>query len=612
MKSLTWLLECILQDCSIRCGTDTHRDFVTLSRRVEHEGISFLTITLPNFCKDFERSLEQEFVDPTAFVGFHKAGALPRFLGGLLGLVFDREDGTLLDDPPEWVIQAIRQICLVCKKIHLECSHQRTKEAFDGFVQCENDIRRTFQSALPWGTPGKGDPHNRQELWERIRKDYKPVLKGLGNRRQYSARGRSSYEDPYHLFGVVADVVWSNVLARAQLDVENAEVRPRHGPGATAERITGNQKYVHKRWHSRLEPYFPFTAFGIVSLNALDEESTLADLDIVEPGAEQPVRVISVPKTLSAPRIIAIEPVCMQYTQQALASTIVKSIEKHPLTAGHVNFSDQSINRELALVGSKTQDIGTLDLSEASDRVHLELVKRLLQTVPALRDAVLACRSTSAEVPGYDTPVVLEKFASMGSALCFPIEAMVFYTICLVARLRDPSVPITSRSIYNASRGLYVYGDDLIVPADEVPAVAATLELFGLKVNTRKTFRNGKFRESCGMDAYNGVQVTPVYLRRMPPCDRRDTEALVSFVSFANQLYKNGWWRTARRVREEVAKLFGNLPHVQETSPCLGWYSFLGTMSVTRYERDLQRPVVKGYVVKPQEPEIPSRVIRLS
>jgi hypothetical protein len=41
------------------CQTSTDRDFKTVTDRVAHEGISFLTISLPQFCKDLQKGLEQ-------------------------------------------------------------------------------------------------------------------------------------------------------------------------------------------------------------------------------------------------------------------------------------------------------------------------------------------------------------------------------------------------------------------------------------------------------------------------------------------------------------------------------------------------------------------------
>jgi len=555
VKSLMWLVSCMLNDISIRCRTDTSRDFRYISRRVEHEGSSFLTISLSNFGKDFERSLDQGYIGPDMFIGFHQPNrrvAFPAFLQGLLGRVFE-SSGKLLDVPDVEAIRCVRQICLMWKKIHLPCSKERIDEAFTSYVKCDTEV-----------PTGPDDYPNR--LLCRFRN--------------------------------VSELLWSSVLFRVNEIIADGEcVRPRHGPGATAERISGNGKYVFREWTTRLEAAFPFTGYGLASLNQL-EELNLEEIDFREPEEERPVRVIAVPKTLKTPRIIAIEPVCMQYTQQAVLEHLVDYLESVPLVKGHINFSDQSINQRLALIGSADGSYATLDLSEASDRVSLVLVEEMLasSSLSILRDAVLACRSTRADVPGHGI-IVLNKFASMGSALCFPIESMVFLTIGLCAIMEELNLPDTYAAIAQAMGHIWVYGDDIIVSANKVHAVLDWLTSFKMKVNTSKSFWTGRFRESCGMDAYAGEPVTPVYLRRLPPQDRRSGSEIVSFVAFANQLYENGYWQTARAVRTEIEAILGPLPHVLDTSPALGWVSYCKSRySIQRFNARLHRPEVKGYV----------------
>jgi len=597
MKSLTWLLDCILQDCSIRCGTDTQRDYLTVSRRVKHEGISFLTITLPKFCSDFEKSLEQGFVDPTCFDGFSKHGVLPRFLGGLLGLVFELVDGKLMSEPSIDAILCIRQVCLMHKKILLPCSTARQKESLDGFVHCENELHWMEDPSTPYLIPNLWD-YDAENLRRPTRSfgDGQPRLELL---HQLSRSGRTESSRLLATFEKVSRVVWSEVLGELNSLVESQGLIPKHGPGATAEHIKGNRKYVHTRWHARLERFLPFEAYGLSSISPLVDPSFVWP-QLIEPGAEQPVRVISVPKTLASTRIIAIEPVCMQYMQQALSSSMVRCIEKGRLTAGHINFRDQSVNRKLAFDSSMDHSYGTIDLSEASDRVHRNLVLLMLQAVPAVSSAVFACRSSRADL-GDGRIVHLRKFASMGSALCFPIESMVFFTLCILSRLTTLSLSPSPANILHVSREVFVYGDDVIIPSDEVPAVSRDLEAFGLKVNGRKTFYRGSFRESCGMDAYGGVDVTPVYLRRALPTNRRHPSEIVSFVAFANQLYKKGWWRLARRVREYCESILGPLPHVLDTAPCLGWSSFRKTYSIQGWDKDLHNWKVKSWSLSSKE-----------
>jgi hypothetical protein len=440
------------------------------------------------------------------------------------------------------------------KKIHLPCSKERIDDAFRRFVECDAEV----------------------------------------------ATSPADFVDSrrFARFRYVSELLWTRILYRADESVRNGDLSPRHGPGATAERISGNGKYVFREWTTRLEVAFPFTGYGLASLSQL-EEGVLDDVVFREPEDETPVRVITVPKTLKTPRIIAIEPVCMQYTQQALLPLIVGAIESHDWTAGHVNFTDQSINCELALIGSVTGGYSTLDLSEASDRVSLVLVEAMLESsaLDNLREAILACRSTRADVPGHGV-IQLNKFASMGSALCFPIESMVFYTIAICAIMEELNLPDTPQAVRTACQGVWVYGDDIIVHTDKVPAVVDWLTTFNMVVNANKSFSTGKFRESCGMDAYDGERVTPVYLRRLPPDNRRSSSEIVSLVSFANLLYKEGYWQTAKEVRKEVESLLGPLPTVLDTSPVLGWHSFCNRMfTFHRINVHLQKPELMGYVV---------------
>jgi hypothetical protein len=97
------------------------------------------------------------------------------------------------------------------------------------------------------------------------------------------------------------------------------------------------------------------------------------------------------------------------------------------------------------------------------------------------------------------------------------------------------------------------------------------LEAFGLKVNSRKTFFQGPFRESCGKDFINGVLVTPVYLRQHPPLSHRDASKFVSWVHMGNRFFKSGYFRVADRIRSYVNSLY-ELPAVHETCSGLGWH----------------------------------------
>jgi len=118
--------EAIYMDACSKCPADVCdlRDLETIKSRVKDEGVSFLTITLPNFCKDFERSLEAGYIDSKCFRSFRKHGSIPSFLKGMTSLIFDRETGRIYDDKDNPfasdvpnIIECVRQICLAFEKL---------------------------------------------------------------------------------------------------------------------------------------------------------------------------------------------------------------------------------------------------------------------------------------------------------------------------------------------------------------------------------------------------------------------------------------------------------------------------------------------------------------
>lgn len=596
MKSLMRLLECVLEDSSIWCGTSTSRDFNTISTRVAHEGISFLTITLPTFGQDFERSLADGRIGSTLFLGFKKRAALPALMQGLLSLVFNASTGVLLKEPDTCAIYAVRQICYLAKKVLLPCSSERERNAYVSYLETDESVDRFERALSQYWTSG---PYFDRVPTNTIvdapcQQDRRDSSLGQFRSPDQGDRGASGIGAPVQLehFRSVSRLLWGAVLNDGSSRFTAENLVPRHGPGATAERISGNRKFSLSRWHSRLDHSFPSDLFCIPNSGYF---SDLSGIEFVDPEHETPVRVISVPKTLKTPRIIAIEPVCMQYTQQAVMENLVELLESHSLTAGRINFVDQTVNQKLALSSSSIGDLATIDLKDASDRVSSQLVWEMLSAHPAFRQAVFDCRSLRADVPGHGVHT-LARFASMGSALCFPIEAMVFYTIILSAITRRSGQRLTLKSLLRASEGVRVYGDDIIVPVGYVQDVWNELEWFNLRVNGRKSFWTGKFRESCGLDAYDGVPVTPVYVRRLLPTKRHDAAELISAVSLGNQFYKAGYWRTASFVRSHVERL-ATVPHVSENSAILGWNSVCVKYEVQRWDRRLHRWLVNGHVV---------------
>jgi len=193
----------------------------------------------------------------------------------------------------------------------------------------------------------------------------------------------------------------------------------------------------------------------------------------------------------------------------------------------------------------------------------------------------------------------LRKFASMGSALCFPVEAMYFYTVCVVALLKDRKLSATPSNIFKVTRSLYVYGDDIIVDVTNAITVLDHLRKYNCKVNSNKTFVSGSFRESCGVDAYKGYQVTPVYLRKTRPENRQQASQIISWTASLNLFYLKGYWNTVQFMAKCLERIIGPLPYVSETSEALGRISFLGFESIGRWNQDLQRNEINALVPRP-------------
>lgn len=201
--------------------------------------------------------------------------------------------------------------------------------------------------------------------------------------------------------------------------------------------------------------------------------------------------MITVPKSAKTDRVICYEP-HMNIWLQLKVGTYLKG---RLLRAG-VNLRDQSVNQRRALISSRTGDYATIDLSMASDTLALELVYELLPIDWAIYLDELRSKKTY-----WPDGVWREnqKFSSMGNGFTFELESLIFYAL---ASAVTPDVS--------------VFGDDIICPTGKANEVIRVLASAGFVVNSAKSFTHGPFRESCGMDGFCGVDVTPVYLRKLP------------------------------------------------------------------------------------------------
>lgn len=219
-------------------------------------------------------------------------------------------------------------------------------------------------------------------------------------------------------------------------------------------------------------------------------------------------RFTTVPKDCTKDRGIAVEPSINLFYQLGVGRAIRTALKRH----GNIDLTHgQDIHRRVAREASTHGCFATLDLSNASDTVSSSLVKLLLpdswwSLLESLRSPFTLFR---------EKWVRLEKFSSMGNGFTFELETAIYLAIILAVRnLRSIYEPL--EALIEPGRDVYVYGDDIIVPTDYAQDVISALTYFGFSINKDKSFVDGRFRESCGGDYFEGVDVRPFFLKEYP------------------------------------------------------------------------------------------------
>lgn len=541
MKSLHGLLCCLFADLK-RLHPDVvglDRDLLTIEARIKDEGTGFLASALPAFGKAFDQSLARGRMAHVP--GFARNKSLPRFLEGLTSLVFCAKTGRLLDSPQMDCILSVRQVCYLFKKLYPDGS------------RLEN---------LEFST----------------RQDFVDVDASIGA------------VAPFRLDALkrVCRFILSDLDEFVELDCK-------HGPGAVFEGCTPNQKWLEMHRgllefdHRLMDAGYDLPA-GIL---ADDLPATNPNEDDLSTGC---ARLVTVPKSFSALRTITVEPCLNQFVQQGYNAWLRDCISRCRVLRQSLTLADQRPNQELALAGSRTGEWCTIDLSSASDLLSLQTVEAVFAHYPRFLKGIMGCRTPEVDC-GY-TKIRLKKYAGMGNATTFPVQSVVFATIAMVAILGSTK-ELNYEKVVRASRNVRVFGDDIIVRSEHFRDVADWITCFGLKINRSKTFFEGNFRESCGVDAYGGTEVTPMYLRHDPGRLCAEPSSVESLVSSSNQLWLRGYYQSAEFLRHTVESSVGRLPLVRRNSAGLGWHARFDEYEVQRWHPMLHRFEVRTVVHVP-------------
>lgn len=353
-----------------------------------------------------------------------------------------------------------------------------------------------------------------------------------------------------------------------------SEIIPQHGPGGVAGvgRCSLETKYLN-----------------LASDQLLAYSCTPVDVSrgaLLPPVLERMSQTIFVPKSYKTFRTISMEPASLMFYQQGVLGAIDRQVSSSSYLRNRMGTHEQERNKRLAQEGSRTREWATIDLSAASDSVGYELVKKVFKGTWILRYAV-STRSPRTLLP--DNRIIsLKKFAPMGSALCFPIETIIFSAICeLVTR------------VYGVPGKYSVYGDDIIVPTQCVSSLISILSQLGFITNREKSFSSDTchYRESCGGEYWMGEDITPMRVSRKYSSEL-DNVRLTSLVDSANQAYSMGYrylrsFFVQRLLRSEYTPLFA------PTS--LQGDSYTNYHTMKRWNRKLQRFEVLSSTVESRE-----------
>lgn len=218
-----------------------------------------------------------------------------------------------------------------------------------------------------------------------------------------------------------------------------------------------------------------------------------------------------VPKNYKALRGISMEPVYSQF----LATQVSKGLDRlfgskksiyHP--HGRLDLHSQDRSRELAVEGSKTGDVATIDLTAASDSLSYPVVDAC---TPDCFAAWWRNQSVSIDLDGkvYTLHIPLP----MGSRVTMALQTYVYWVMCCVACTLCAQ---DDKELTRLLDQVAVYGDDIIIPTVAASTLLDILVRCGLQPNLEKSFYDPdyKYREACGIEAYNGEVVSSCYWPR--------------------------------------------------------------------------------------------------
>lgn len=241
-----------------------------------------------------------------------------------------------------------------------------------------------------------------------------------------------------------------------------------------------------------------------------------------------------VEKNSNTSRVIGTEPLLNMFAQKVIAGQLTERLQ----TDFQINLKCQpSVNAELAWESSITGRDATIDLKGSSDLLSVNWVREFLPK--EFYNLLMTVRSPNTLLPN-GSWCKLHAVGGTGNAVTFPLQTLIYASIVRLCY-----------DYLGVGRDVHVFGDDIICDERAVDLLAGAFKRYGFVINVDKSFRgNSPFRESCGGDFYNGVDVKPVYIRSLS--ERRDLISAFNRLRIWSVEHKTPLFRTLMFLRREI------------------------------------------------------------
>lgn len=264
-------------------------------------------------------------------------------------------------------------------------------------------------------------------------------------------------------------------------------------------------------------------------------------------------RMTTVPKDNEDDRVIICSNFCNMIEQLKIHSAIWSLVEDQY----SIKLEDSQILHQ-ALLADDTYS--TIDFSNASNSVYYAVVKWFLEGTRLWKD-IVASREATVELPdgSYHGFTML---SPMGNGYTFAVMTLLILSI--------------ARQLDSCS---YVFGDDLMISSDVAHTCVSVLDYIGFKVNTKKTFLSGSFKESCGGFISGGTYLTSFDIHyNFTDLDAVITVNKVGIIAYSYPTKFTHLWRA---LHSDLLELFP--PHMQRG------YNFKPNHAELKLRLDIER-----------------------